>query len=190
MAKVTWNQDEYDESAPRNFEPLPKGLYPCVIAKSDEKQTKAGTGSYFEFEFEVVKGEHKGRKLWARLNINNPSEMAQKIGREQFKALCASAGKPGAKTTEALHGKFVACYVSIEQGTNGPLNRVDGFATPEAYREGSAPETAPKTKPAAPPAGPAKNEPKEEIDDDIPFIRNSCMFEEVSARERRLRRYR
>lgn len=162
MAKVTWDQDSYETST--GFEVIPRGVYPCMIIGSSEKKTKAQTGSYFEFEFEVVKGDYKKRKLWARLNINNPSEVAERIGREQFKALCAAAGKPGAKTTEALHDKFVACIVSIERNGDKEMNRVDGFKSMQEAGFGSGGAAATKEKESS-----TKKKTDEEDDDDIPF---------------------
>jgi hypothetical protein len=163
------------EESTGTFEVLPKGKYPCIINTSSEKATKAGTGSYFEFEFEVVKGDFAKRKLWARLNVNNPSEVAQNIGRAQFKALCKAAGKPEAKTTEALHGKYVVCAVSIERGDRGDMNRVDGFIFPVEFKAqgGEAPSKADAAAEAAAKGkGGAKGKtaPKEgDFDDDIPF---------------------
>ena len=36
------------------------------------KATKAGTGQYLQLGFQILDGPHKGRKLWARLNLDNP----------------------------------------------------------------------------------------------------------------------
>ena len=57
-----------------DFEPIAPGSYTAVITESETKPTKAGTGSYLQFTFQIVDGEHKGRLLWARLNLDNPSE--------------------------------------------------------------------------------------------------------------------
>jgi Protein of unknown function (DUF669) len=161
MAKVDWDQSTVpDARAP--FEALPKGKYPCIINSIEQKETKRGDGSYFEVECEVVKGDFKGRKVWARLNVNNPSEVAQNIGRAQFKQLCEAAGKPGAKTTEVLHGKYVVCSVSIERNDRGEANRVDEFVSPEKFKEaGGAAPTKEAQKGAK--AGKGVDE------DDIPF---------------------
>lgn len=193
MAKVSWDQSTVDDPQPRDFDVLPRGKYPCVVLDSSEKDTRAKDGKYFEFEFEVVAGDFKKRKLWARLNIENPSEVAQRIGREQFKGLCKACGKEGAKTTEALHGKYVVCLVSIEQGQNGPMNRVDGFMSPQDFKEkgGESPSladaeanaAATARRPAAAGGKPAAGKPgakgggkgaaapqgQAEFDDDIPF---------------------
>lgn len=158
MAKVDWDQSKVDDArAP--MEVLPRGKYPTVITTSTEKPTKNGKGKFWEFEFEVVKGDFKGRKLWSRLNVYNDSEVAQRIGREQFKSLAKAAGKESATTTEALHGKYVVCNVSIEKGDRGDMNRIDQFISPAEFKESGA--EAP-TKAAAAKAGAVD-------DDDIPF---------------------
>lgn len=176
MPKVTWSQDEYEESAPRNFDPVPKGAYVCIIDDIEEKQTKKKDGTYFEIVLHVdEKGEFKGRKLWARLNVHNPSEMAERIGREQFKALCSAAGKPGVQKTEMLHGKKVTCFVSIKQGDSGPMNQVDGFAAPEARADSDdeddeKPLRSPTRNEASTSARNANARKKTGIgEDDIPF---------------------
>jgi hypothetical protein len=173
MAKIDWDQSQDKASA--GFEVLPKGRYPCRIVNSTKKDTSRNTGYFLEFEFEVVKGDYSNRKLWARLNVKNDSEVAQRIGREQFKALCEAAGKPTVKDTSELHGKFVVCIVDIERGREGQndQNRVNGFLSPEAFREagGSTP-----SKPAAAAKPASKSEAVKaaagadiDPDDDIPF---------------------
>lgn len=160
MPKANWDQSQVDDArAP--LEVMPRGKYPCVISTSEEKGTKNGKGKFWEFEFEVVKGDYKGRKLWARLNVHNESEVAQRIGREQYKSLTKAAGKEGATTTEALHGKYVVCSVSIERGDRGDMNRIDQFISPQDFKEagGEAP-----TKAAAKGKGAS-----DDADDDIPF---------------------
>lgn len=179
MPKVTWDQEKVEASRPRSFDNLPRGKYPCIINDSVEKKTKAGDGKYWEFEFEVVKGDFQKRKLWARLNIENPSEVAQRIGREQFKALCVAAGKPDAKTSEALHGKHVVALVSIEQNAErGPQNRVDGFQSPAEWKEeggvtpskSAAASQAAESEGAGAPKGKGAAKGKSgDFDDDIPF---------------------
>lgn len=75
-----------------SFDPIPAGEYLCVITASEEKPTKAGTGSYLQLEFEVIDGPYKGRKLWERLNLNNPNETTVKIARATLSAICRSIG--------------------------------------------------------------------------------------------------
>ncbi len=78
-----------------SFDPIPAGEYLCVITASEEKPTKAGNGSYLQLEFEVIEGPYKGRKLWERLNLNNPNETTVKIAgplcrRSADRSMCSS----------------------------------------------------------------------------------------------------
>ena len=45
------------------YEPLPAGNYSAVIVESEEKPTKAMTGSYLQLGLEIVEGQYAGRKL-------------------------------------------------------------------------------------------------------------------------------
>ncbi|MEL6740300.1 MAG: DUF669 domain-containing protein, partial [Planctomycetota bacterium] len=77
-----FNASEVDPAA--DFEPIAPGSYTAVITESETKPTKAGTGSYLQLTFQIVDGEHKGRLLWARLNLDNRSETAVKIARGEL----------------------------------------------------------------------------------------------------------
>jgi len=79
MAKFGFDTDDYNPSD-RNFEVLPKGEYTLKATEAEEKPTNKNDGSYIATTFEVVKGEHAGRKIWMNFNINNPSDKAEKIG--------------------------------------------------------------------------------------------------------------
>ena len=181
--KVNWNAGDYEEGG--NFEVLPKGRYLGMIVDSEEKQTKDKKGTYFEFEFDVVSpSSFKGRKLWARLNVHNPSEVAQRIGREQFNSLCAAAEMDKAKidTTLKLHNKIVVLIVDIEQNQENKrdANRVTGFLKTTADARKAAESYKPATtgrrtsEPAKPRPQPASKttEPSgagAPVEDDIPF---------------------
>lgn len=180
MAKVDWNQSEYS-SEQRNFDPVPKGRYLCTVEEIEQKDTKEKTGSYLEVKFKcIAPKEHKGRMFWSRLNVNNKSEIAQRIGREQFNALCiAAVGALDVRNTDKLLAKRVVLHVSIERDQDQqPRNRVDGFEAPKDQVAGSAPSGAPAPskipeqpsserspdQPAPPPAGKF-----DDFEDDIPF---------------------
>ena len=79
MATINFNANEVEPS--QEFQPLPEGKYEAVISDSDVKSTRNGSGRYVQLEFEVVSGEHKGRRVWGRYNIENPSADAVRIGR-------------------------------------------------------------------------------------------------------------
>jgi hypothetical protein len=112
-----------------SFDPIPAGEYLCVITASDEKPTKAGNGSYLELEFEVIDGPYKGRKLWDRLNLANPNELAVKIARATLSAICRAVGVMEPKDSCELHDLplFVKVRVEKRADTDEPSNVIKAY---------------------------------------------------------------
>lgn len=165
MAKVDWNTEEYESG--RSFDAIPKGRYLARIDKIERKDTKDKSGYYYEVEQSVEKGDFKGRKLWARLNVSNKSDIAQKIGREQFNALCIAAGfKIGeVKDTDKLLNRKIVALVDIEKDQQGnPRNVVTGFIAMGAADAAAASSNKSERTTAAT----SSSKPGIE-DDDIPF---------------------
>ena len=100
MATINFNVSEVAPA--QEFQPLPEGKYEAVISDSDVKPTRAGNGSYIQLEFEVVSGEHKGRRLWGRYNVENTNREAVEIGRAQFSAVCHAVGVTNPKDTAEM----------------------------------------------------------------------------------------
>ena len=77
MATINFNAGNYDFSTEDRpaYEPLPEGYYNVIAIDSEIRDTKAGTGNYLQFKFEVLDGQHKGRYIWDRFNLRNPSPM-------------------------------------------------------------------------------------------------------------------
>jgi len=67
---------------------LKAGEHLLTVAKAELKETKSGTGMYYKVEFTA----DNGQKHWENYNVKNDSEIAQKIGRQQFKAFLTKAG--------------------------------------------------------------------------------------------------
>lgn len=176
MATVDWDQNEYDEGR-SGFETLPKGRYAARVTGVEKKNTKRNDGYMFECEFSLEGEEAKNRKVWANLNVSNPSEVAQRIGREQWNSLCVACGFAigQVKDTRNLVGKRLVILVDIDKRDDGSTtNKVTGFFPPD----GSAPARAPardagaqtgRTSANAPARSntPKANSPID--DDDIPF---------------------
>ena len=143
-----------------SYDPIPDGEYVLKALDAEEKATSAGTGSYIKVKFEVVKGEYTGRLIWQNFNINNPSEKAQRIGRQQMVAWATACGKPDADDTDKLLDKPFSAAVSIEKGTGGysDSNRIQAFLfNQEAAPAKAAPKPAAKPAPAAAPASKSAN---------------------------------
>ena len=110
-------------------EPLPAGWYTAMIVDSQFKPTKAGTGEYLELTFEVVEGEHQNRKVWARLNLNNPNQTAVDIAQRELSAICRAVGIMTPQDSTDLHDKPLSIKVAIRPAGNGydASNEVKGY---------------------------------------------------------------
>lgn len=98
------------------FRVVPPGIYNVVAVDSDLKTTKAGNGKVLELKLQIMEGPEVGVTLMDRLNLVNPSEMAQKIGLSQLKNICDAIGLKGqVRDSAQLHGKPFAVKVIVEE---------------------------------------------------------------------------
>ena len=140
-----FNASEVDPAA--DFEPVAPGSYTAVITESETKPTKAGTGSYLQFTFQIVDGEHQGRLLWARLNLDNPSETAGKIARGQLSALCRAVNVLQPKDSLELHNIPLVIKVGVKRrdDTGDMTNEIKGYTA----RGGGVPSNGAARAPVA-----------------------------------------
>ena len=155
MATINFNASEVEPS--QEFQPLPEGKYEAVISDSDVKSTRNGSGRYVQLEFEVVSGEHKGRRVWGRYNIENPSADAVRIGRADFSAVCHAVGVLNPSDTCELHGLPLVLTVKCrkQKDSDELENVIRGYAARNAAVAAPAAQSAP----AAPTAPAASNQP-------------------------------
>jgi hypothetical protein len=132
-----------------DFDPVPAGKYLAVITESEMKPTKSGSGNYLQLTFEIIDGPHKGRLLWARLNLDNPNATAVAIARAELSAICRAVGVLAPKDSVELHDLPLVIHVKCKKrdDTGELTNEVKGYS----------PRTAPAETPAAKPAAPAAN---------------------------------
>jgi hypothetical protein len=144
MAQFQFNANDAPAPQQRSFGPLPSGDYPVVITRSDVKPTKAGTGHYIELEIQVTDGEHSGRRLWERLNVDNPNKTAEDIAKAALGQLCEAVDVLDMEDTEQLHD--IPFVISVEIDRKEPdRNRIVAYS-----KVISAPaRPAPAPKPAA-----------------------------------------
>lgn len=124
------------------YEVLPKGKYLCVAIASEMKENKARTGEYLQITFEVVDGEHKGRKIFERLNIRNVNKTAEDIAQRTLSSLCRAVNVMKLTDSEQLHNLPVLLDVVVEEGKGeyGPQNRIKGYM-PTVTQAAPAPKT-------------------------------------------------
>lgn len=123
-------QNPFDASAVAPREPmdvLPDGDYPVIIEASEWKPTKKQDGTYLELTLQVIDGQHKGRKLWDRLNLSNPNATAMEIAQQTLSAICHATGVMKVSDSAQLHNTPMLAKVKIRQGENGPTNEVKGY---------------------------------------------------------------
>lgn len=127
------NLDGYDANVHEpmgDFTPLPKGEYRAIAVESEMKATKAGTGQYLQIEWQVVAGDYNERKLWSRLNLDNPNEKAVEIAQRELSSICRAVGVMKPKNSEELHDKPLLLSVDVEERNDKPgefSNRIKGY---------------------------------------------------------------
>jgi hypothetical protein len=131
------------------FDPIPAGKYVAVITDSKMKPTKSGVGNFLELTFQVLEGEHKGRQVWARLNLDNPNATTVKIARAELSAICRAVGVMAPKDSVELQNlPLIITVAQKKRPDTGEMgNVVKGYAkkdvsaprAPAAGSNGKAP---------------------------------------------------
>jgi uncharacterized protein YcbK (DUF882 family) len=133
------------------------GWYTVVIDKTTSKINNAGTGSYLELEFQIVEGENKGRRVWDRLNLDNPNQTAVDIAKASLSAICHAVNVLTPQSPEELKDILLEALVAVQpaKGQYGESNIIKGYRPAQAQKPAKAKPKAPKL-----------TEPE---DDDLPF---------------------
>ena len=133
MVNIYFNAEEELQKLPEDqrgeFPPLPDSWYTAQIIESEQKATKAGTGHYLQLAFEILDDTYRGRRAWARLNIDNPSEEAVRIAKADLAKICQALKINALNDTQQLHGKPLQIRVIYKEGdsTYGPSNEIRGY---------------------------------------------------------------
>lgn len=131
-----------------DFDPIPAGKYLAVITESEMKPTRNGDGRYLQFTFQILEGEHQGRYLWARLNLENNNETAVKIARSELSAVCRAVGVLTPKDSQDLHDLPLIISVKLRKrpDTGDLQNEIRGYEKKE-----TAGPPAQQSTPSTPP---------------------------------------
>lgn len=149
MAGLNFNAQEV---APQQaFENLAPGWYTAKVVESEMKPTNAGTGSFLELTIEVIApAQFAGRKLWDRLNLNNPNEKAVEIAYQTLSAICHATGVIQVQDSQQLHEIPMDVKVGMSKVTEDypePRNEIKGY---RACQGGGGQMAAPQAQQAAP----------------------------------------
>ena len=124
MASINFNAAEVE---PSSFDVIPSGTYEAVISNSESRPMKSGNGMGFNFEFEIISGEQKGRKVFCWITFEHrTSPDAQRIGREQLSAMCRAVGVTQLNDTAQLHNLPMMITVAIDRNDT-TRNIIKGF---------------------------------------------------------------
>ena len=96
----------------------------------------------------VIGGEHSGRRIWERLNVDNPNKTAQDISQGLLASLCFALSVAEIGETEELHDTPFIAHVEIDK-KDPTRNRIMGYATAGMAHAMTAKAPAPTPAPAA-----------------------------------------
>jgi hypothetical protein len=116
------------------FDPIPAGKYLAMITASEMKANKAGNGRFLELCFTIIEGEYKNRQLWARLNLENPNELAMKIAQGELSALCRAVGIMTPNDSVELHNLPLVIRVRCKKRKDSGeiANEIGGYEKRDA----------------------------------------------------------
>lgn len=139
-----------------DLSPIPSGEYVAIIVDSGCKPTKNNAGHYLELVYQVIDGQFKGRKVWARFNFDNANADAVRIGMEQLSAVCHACGNLAEFNpyNGAQHLHNIAHVIRVElQKANPAKNRERDSNEVKAWKKaGGVVQQAPAQPAAAAPA--------------------------------------
>lgn len=110
-----------------NFSPVPEGKYLCIVEKAEEGPTKKGDGTNLRITFQIIEGEHKGRKLfWTNLLRSKTHDVS--VSRTYLASFCDAIGVNRPRSSAEFTGKKLIVDVKLEPDQKGELgNKVKGF---------------------------------------------------------------
>lgn len=131
----------------RSYDLIPDGWYTATITKAELGMTKAGNGQKIDMRYDITGPSHEGRVVFGNLNIRNPSQKAEEIGRQQLGEIMRAIGLAKVEDTDQLIGGTLQIKVGLSKPQDGyeQRNEVKGFKAVG----GSAAPAAPTAAPAA-----------------------------------------
>lgn len=97
-----------------DYTPVPPGEYKVQIISSEMVATSSGNGHMLKLELEIVEGDQAGRKLFDRLNLDNPNAKAVEIAQRTLSAICHATGKLSVQDSEELHMIPMVAVVKVD----------------------------------------------------------------------------
>lgn len=102
-----------------DYRPVPPGEYKVQITSSEFCQTSTGNGHQLKLELEILEGDQVGRRLYDRLNLDNPNAQAVEIAQRTLSAICHAVGKLSVQDSEELHMLPMIAVVVVKPERTG-----------------------------------------------------------------------
>lgn len=116
-----------------DFTPVPPGEYKVQIISSEMVETASKNGHMLKLELEIIEGSQAGRKLFDRLNLDNPNQQAVEIAQRALSAICHAVGKLSVQDSEELHMQPMIAVVKVDPARTsngkeyGPSNSIKTY---------------------------------------------------------------
>lgn len=131
-----FNANEVDPKT--DFEPVPKGDYDAMLVSGAFEPNSKRNGQFLKFEAEITSGQYRGRRLFDRLNLDNPNETAVKIAKATLSSICRAVGVMQPKDSSQLLNKPLRIKVDVEERDDKPGSYSNRITNYEAIGASSA----------------------------------------------------
>jgi hypothetical protein len=128
---MTLNFDASKIELTNNYELIEDGTYTAIIADSEWKENKAGTGGYLNLKIEIIEGKNKGRFIFDMLNLQNQNPKAVEIAEQTLAKICNATGKLQVNESSDLYNIPLSVKIGTQPAQNGyeAQNKVKNYAS-------------------------------------------------------------
>ena len=145
---VLGNLDNLQTSS---FDPFPAGDYELRAVGIEVKPTKAGQA--FKVEFDVIGGEHEGRKIFEWFNFDHPNSQVVEIALTDIKSWIGATGGDDrgnltAQRVYDLEGLPFRAKIKVEKDKTGEHADQNRIARYYAANQSAPAQAAPVVAPA------------------------------------------
>ena len=100
--------------------PIPPGWQSAHIVEASYKEVlNNSTSTYMLAVFEIIEGEHKGRKIFQNVTLTNQNQQAVEIGQRLLTDICNALKIGSLKNLEVLQYKPMKVRVGIKRDKDG-----------------------------------------------------------------------
>ena len=103
-----------------DFEPFPPGWYQAQMIENSVEHARNGNGMYLFAVFEILSGDHRGRKIYQNVTLQNASQQAVEIGQRLLTDIYTAIGITApTKDISVMLLKPVMVRVGIKRDKDG-----------------------------------------------------------------------